>query len=770
MSILPGFEYDIFISYRHNDNRSGWVTEFVKSLQEELGATIKEPVTVYFDSNPHEGLHDNYDVGDSLKEKLRCLVFIPIVSRTYCDSNAFAWQQEFKPFIAQASTGEFNLKVKLQNGNTASRVLPVRIHELETSDIKLFETEINSVMRPIDFVFKAAGVNRALLPIDTKEDNACHTIYRDQINKVANAIQEILFALKNPVKEEANSKEEHFSIQNENKHVIRRILIFTLVLTIAGLGYYILQKTVHLKKPEESGLAILPFTNNTGSPELDYYGVGMASEIRTKISTTNQFNFISSLQATLPYIKTQKSTKEIGEDLNVDFILSGLYQKAGNKIKVEAELLDAETGKLIWSIPFERELNDIFDVQREIAQAVLNKFSINTLASTLKPTQNLEAYSFYIEGYELDSQSNTLDSSVLKSIRLLKKALAIDSLYADAWAALVDAESFVFTNEPYNKQNEMMLTKYRNFVSEHFQGMWQKDIVDGIYTYRVSKHFNEAEKAFRKVLVHDKQNLQALELLASLNKRRFDFALAVKYSRDALTINPASGKDWSNLGEILLAMGDYKNALKAGLKSWELTYSRSSALDAFDIAWRSGEIDKLPENLKNKIPEFKIMKMFFDRKYSEVISAREKGGNWEALASLAYFSLNKEDSARYFANQAIQKNQTYALETYVLAGKKKEAFTLIDSFFKHQISSGEDDFFMAHEKTATISVLALGKDYSEATQKLIDLNKELPEFGDYSFFNSPYFDRIKKEYPPFQRALDNVKRQPMIHVEEIIKF
>ncbi len=55
-SMLPGYGYDIFISYRHNDNRSGWVTEFVASLQEELAATIKEPISVYFDTNPHDCL------------------------------------------------------------------------------------------------------------------------------------------------------------------------------------------------------------------------------------------------------------------------------------------------------------------------------------------------------------------------------------------------------------------------------------------------------------------------------------------------------------------------------------------------------------------------------------------------------------------------------------------------------------------------------------------------------------------------------------------
>ena len=71
-SILPAFEYDIFISYRHNDNKSSWVTEFVKALQEELAATIKEPVSVYFDSNPHDGLLETQNVDDSPCDKLKC--------------------------------------------------------------------------------------------------------------------------------------------------------------------------------------------------------------------------------------------------------------------------------------------------------------------------------------------------------------------------------------------------------------------------------------------------------------------------------------------------------------------------------------------------------------------------------------------------------------------------------------------------------------------------------------------------------------------------
>ena len=192
-SIVPGFEYDIFISYRHNDNLDGWVTDFVQNLEKELKATLKEPLTIYFDKNPHDGLLETHDVDDSLKEKLKCLIFIPVISRTYCDTKSFAWNHEFLAFLKTAAADTLGLKVKLPNGNTASRVLPIRIHELDVNDKKTIETELQGVLRAIDFTFQAAGVNRPLRP---KEDESLKSTsqnsYRDQINKTANAISDLI--------------------------------------------------------------------------------------------------------------------------------------------------------------------------------------------------------------------------------------------------------------------------------------------------------------------------------------------------------------------------------------------------------------------------------------------------------------------------------------------------------------------------------------------------------------------------------------------------
>ncbi len=103
-SLLPGYTYDIFVSDRHKDNKSdGWVTEFVRTLRSEVEATFKEDISIYFDENPHDGLLQHHEVDESLRDKLRCLVFIPIVSQTYCDPKAFAWEHELVAFVKLAS-------------------------------------------------------------------------------------------------------------------------------------------------------------------------------------------------------------------------------------------------------------------------------------------------------------------------------------------------------------------------------------------------------------------------------------------------------------------------------------------------------------------------------------------------------------------------------------------------------------------------------------------------------------------------------------------
>src|SRR5258706_1653922 len=171
-SIIPGFEYDIFISYRHKDNRGDhWVTEFVSALKTELEVTFKEDISIYFDINPHDGLLETHNVDKSLEGKLKCVIFIPIISQTYCDIKSFAWQNEFRAFNKLAKGDQFGRDIKLGNGNVASRILPVKIHDLDAEDKTLLESELGGGLRAVEFIFKSAGVNRPLRVEDKREHN-----------------------------------------------------------------------------------------------------------------------------------------------------------------------------------------------------------------------------------------------------------------------------------------------------------------------------------------------------------------------------------------------------------------------------------------------------------------------------------------------------------------------------------------------------------------------------------------------------------------------
>jgi hypothetical protein len=196
-SLITGYQYDIFISYRQKDNKyDGWVTEFVDNLKKELDATSKQEISIYFDINPHDGLLDTHDVNASIEEKIKALVFIPVLSRTYCDPKSYAWEHEFKAFVQLSTLDQLGLKVQLQNGNVTSRVLPIRIYDLSTEDVKQVEMYLGTI-RSVDFIYHSKGVNRPLRPWDDDViKNTNQPFYRDQINKLANAIEEIFYSLK----------------------------------------------------------------------------------------------------------------------------------------------------------------------------------------------------------------------------------------------------------------------------------------------------------------------------------------------------------------------------------------------------------------------------------------------------------------------------------------------------------------------------------------------------------------------------------------------
>ncbi|MGI8600779.1 MAG: hypothetical protein ACR2KB_16110, partial [Chitinophagaceae bacterium] len=197
-SIIPEYDYDIHISYRFNDNKyDGWVSEFVDKLKQELSATLKDKLSIFFDKSPEDDREQVQHEDGTLAYKINSLIFIPIISQTYCDTSSPVWNKEFKIFKEETIKDTIGSNIKLLNGNAASRVIPVKIHDIDTNDIKLLEYELSGTLRSIDFIYREEGVNRPLRPMDDEKNaNPFRPMYRNQINKLANAIKDIISGIK----------------------------------------------------------------------------------------------------------------------------------------------------------------------------------------------------------------------------------------------------------------------------------------------------------------------------------------------------------------------------------------------------------------------------------------------------------------------------------------------------------------------------------------------------------------------------------------------
>jgi class 3 adenylate cyclase len=190
-AILPGYDYDIHISYRDNDNKyDNWVTEFRDKLQQELGATLKDRLSIHMDKGGEEARAAKGSPN-------RSVLFIPIISQTYCDPGSSIWKREFQVFRKDTEQDGLGSIVRLANGNPASRVIPVKIHDIDAEDLRLLESELSGGLRSIDLIYREDGVNRPLRPVDDeKGPSPLRPLYRNQINKLANAIKEIVAGIR----------------------------------------------------------------------------------------------------------------------------------------------------------------------------------------------------------------------------------------------------------------------------------------------------------------------------------------------------------------------------------------------------------------------------------------------------------------------------------------------------------------------------------------------------------------------------------------------
>ncbi|MEP2669196.1 MAG: HD domain-containing protein [Cyclobacteriaceae bacterium] len=541
-SLLPDFEYDIFISYRHKDNRSEkWVSQFVQSLREELEGTFKESISIYFDENPYDGLLENHSVDQSLNNKLKSIILIPIVSQTYSDPRSYAWQHEFCAFNTIALEDKIGRDIRLGNGNVASRILPITIHEITREDIDQIEAELQANFRFIDFTYRAPGVNRPLRQDDKREDNMGRLVYRDQMNKVANALKEIIQGIQSP------EKPGYAGIPTGDED-----------------STYLKGNSTSTKTEEanEKSIAVLPFVSLAQDASQEYFADGMTENILMQLAGIRELKVISRTSV-MRYKKTDKLAPEIAAELGVKYILEGSAQSHNNKVRINVQLIDAKKDDPIWSKVFLESMDDIFSIQDKVAEVVAQqlKSSISpTEKSHQKPTENLEAYDLFLKGRYAFNQWNVEGYQIASDY--FKKALALDPEFKQAYSYLASSYS---ARMSWN--GDLSPSEALPLISQYLDEAWKRGASDNDYLTKafieffVNKDFTKTEALLLKAKELSPNNANVLytySYLLCMAGRLNEASTAIN---EAKLIEPHSVAYFNYQGIYLYLSQNYKEAV-----------------------------------------------------------------------------------------------------------------------------------------------------------------------------------------------------------------
>lgn len=294
----------------------------------------------------------------------------------------------------------------------------------------------------MEFIYSSPGVERPLkYSEEDAKGNLNHTFYRDQINKVARAIKELISGIQNPalVSNESRDSKMKETIPIKSRKRIALIASALVLLGVLSFTYYYLggfgQRIAYT--PEKS-IAVLPFENMSNDPEEDYFSDGISEDILNHLTKIADLK-VKSRTSTLQYKGTQKGMTEIGEELAVGNLVEGSVRRIGDKVRVVVQLVDAKTDVRLWSESYDREVKDVLSLQSEIAIEIADALRARLTDAELKnikkeSSQSTVAYDYFLKAREGRFWFNGSKAELETILQMVDQAIKLDPNFSQAYA------------------------------------------------------------------------------------------------------------------------------------------------------------------------------------------------------------------------------------------------------------------------------------------------------------------------------------------------
>ncbi len=348
-----------------------------------------------------------------------------------------------------------------------------------------------------------------------------------------------------------------------------------------------------------NSIAVLPFVNISNDPDQEYFSDGISEDILNGLAKFNRIKVIARTSS-FEFKGENRDIRVIGKRLGVNHILEGSVRKAGQRIRVTAQLITVGDGAHIWSEQYNRELLDVFAVQDEITEEILNALDIQLSGTEAKPRRavNIDAYNAYLLG-----QYHFNRGQFAQARDSYEKAVSLDSAYADAYAGLADSYGLYATvgdgtfapnqsriDDLYARTRELDPDNPRLFLRQAHQHFY----VDRDYQLGINEYNDVVKKQPSNVLYLNSYGFALLSLA------RRDMAL--ECLRRGTELDPLQPLHNQQLGSALTVAGEFEEAQRYLEHAGSLGFP--NALMLADLAVESGDIQLLRNQLHRDVKEW----------------------------------------------------------------------------------------------------------------------------------------------------------------------
>lgn len=326
-------------------------------------------------------------------------------------------------------------------------------------------------------------------------------------------------------------------------------------------------------------VAVLPFVNMSSDPEQEYFSDGLSEELLNRLAQNDQLR-VAARTSSFQFKGQNQDIADIGKQLKVDHVLEGSVRKAANRLRITAQLIQVDSGYHLWSETYEREINDIFAIQDDIALSITSaleaELGATTASTETHPTENLEAYQAYLQArYFLAKRG---EANMLKAHELFEKSVSLDPSFSKAWSGLA---------YNYSLLPGYGATVLSNQAWERVKTATDKAIQldpDNAEAY-VALARSNYEDDFETILgLYEKayelapNSADVINLYADFMMNLGDFSAAERLEKRALELDPLAAVHYSDMAFVMFALGRYEDGLD---------YGRISARLEPNAPWRS---------------------------------------------------------------------------------------------------------------------------------------------------------------------------------------